>query len=130
MKKYFSEHLWMQRAIVLAFIDVLSILVSYLLALLLRFDLIFSAVPREYIEGYIWSMPYWVIVTVVVFYAFRLYHSIWRFAGFEELKTLIQAYIVLLILYVAGMFFMRLHMPRSYFFMGYVLSIVLTGGAE
>ena len=120
----------MQRAIVLAFIDVLSILVSYLLALLLRFDLIFSAVPREYIEGYIWSMPYWVIVTVVVFYAFRLYHSIWRFAGFEELKTLIQAYIVLLILYVAGMFFMRLHMPRSYFFMGYVLSIVLTGGSR
>ena len=130
MKKYFSEHLWMQRAIVLAFIDVLSILVSYLLALLLRFDLIFSAVPREYIEGYIWSMPYWVIVTVVVLYAFRLYHSIWRFAGFEELKTLIQAYIVLLILYVAGMFFMRLHMPRSYFFMGYVLSIVLTGGSR
>ena len=47
MKKYFSQHLWMQRAIVLAFIDALSILVSYLFALLLRFDLVFSAVPRE-----------------------------------------------------------------------------------
>lgn len=130
MRKYFSQHLWMQRAIVLAFIDVLSILVSYLFALLLRFDLIFSEVPRAYIEGYIWSMPYWVIVTVVVFYAFRLYHSIWRLAGFEELKTLIQAYIVLLFLYVAGMLFMKLHMPRSYYFMGYVLSIVLTGGSR
>ena len=130
MKKYFSQHLWMQRAIVLAFIDALSILVSYLFALLLRFDLVFSAVPREYIEGYIWSMPYWVIATIVVFYAFRLYHSIWRLAGFEELKTLIQAYIVLLFLYVAGMLFMKLHMPRSYYFMGYVLSIVLTGGSR
>lgn len=85
----------MQRAIVLAFIDALSILVSYLFALLLRFDLVFSAVPREYMEGYIWSMPYWVIATIVVFYAFRLYHSIWRLAGFEELKTLIQAYIAM-----------------------------------
>ena len=130
MKKYFSEHLWMQRAIVLAFIDALSILVSYLLALLLRFDFVFSVVPREYIEGYIWSMPYWVVVTIVVFYAFRLYHSIWRLAGFEEMKTLIQAYIVLLFLYVAGMLFMKLHMPRSYFFMGYILSIVLTGGSR
>ena len=130
MRKYFSQHLWMQRAIVLAFIDVLSILVSYLFALLLRFDLVFSAVPREYIEGYIWSMPYWVIATIVVFYAFRLYHSIWRLAGFEELKTLIQAYIVLLFLYIAGMLFMKLHMPRSYYFMGYVLSIVLTGGSR
>lgn len=114
----------------LAFIDALSILVSYLFALLLRFDLVFSAVPRGYIEGYIWSMPYWVIATIVVFYAFRLYHSIWRLAGFEELKTLIQAYIVLLFLYVAGMLFMKLHMPRSYYFMGYVLSIVLTGGSR
>ena len=130
MRKYFSQHLWMQRAIVLAFIDALSILISYLFALLLRFDLVFSAVPREYIEGYIWSMPYWVIATIVVFYAFRLYHSIWRLAGFEELKTLIQAYIVLLFLYVAGMLFMKLHMPRSYYFMGYVLSIVLTGGSR
>ena len=104
MKKYFSEHLWMRRAIVLAFIDGLSILVSYLLALLLRFDLIFLDVPRKYIEGYIWSMPYWVIVTIVVFYAFRLYHSIWRFAGFEELKTLAQAYIVLLVLYMQACF--------------------------
>ena len=130
MRKYFSEHLWMQRAVALAFIDVLSVLAAYLLALLMRFDLIYSAVPEEYIEGYIWSMPYWVIVTVVVFYAFRLYHSIWRFAGLEELRSLVEAYIVLIVLYGAGMLFMQLHMPRSYFFMGYVISIILTGGSR
>ena len=130
MKKYFSEHIWLQRALALAFVDALSILASYFLALLMRFDFVFSAVPREYLEGYLWSMPYWVIVTGVVFYAFRLYHSIWYYVGLEELRSLIEAYIVLLVLYGAGMLFMHLHMPRSYYFMGYVLSMILTGGSR
>ena len=130
MKKYFSEHIWLQRALALAFVDALSILAAYFLALLMRFDFVFSAVPRGYLEGYLWSMPYWVIVTGVVFYAFRLYHSIWYYVGLEELRSLIEAYIVLLVLYGAGMLFMHLHMPRSYYFMGYVLSMILTGGSR
>lgn len=124
------DHVWVKRAIALAFIDGLSILVAYLAALFLRFDFIFSAIPREYLDGYAWSMPYWVIVTIVVFYGFRLYHSIWRFAGMTEFKAMVQAYMVLLVLYVAGMLFMRLHMPKSYYFMGYMISIMLTAGSR
>ena len=123
-----NDYVWMKRAFILLFLDVISILVSYLAALLMRFDFIFSNIPREYLDGYFWSMPYWVIVTVVVFYGFRLYHSIWRFAGIDEAKRIVQAYIVLLFLYVAGIFVMDLQMPRSYYFIGYVVSIIMTTG--
>lgn len=123
-----NDYVWMKRAFILLFLDVISILVSYLAALLLRFDFIFSNIPREYLDGYFWSMPYWVIVTVVVFYGFRLYHSIWRFAGIDEAKRIVQAYIVLLFLYAAGIFVMDLQMPRSYYFIGYVVSIIMTTG--
>lgn len=110
------------------FMDIISVLVSYLAALLLRFDFIFSSIPREYLDGYMWSMPYWAIITVVIFYGFRLYHSIWRFAGMDEAKRIVQAYIVLLFLYIAGGFVMDLHMPKSYYFVGYVFNIILTVG--
>ena len=110
------------------FMDIISVLVSYLAALLLRFDFIFSSIPREYLDGYMWSMPYWAIITVVVFYGFRLYHSIWRFAGMDEAKRIVQAYIVLLFLYIAGGFVMDLNMPKSYYFVGYVFNIILTVG--
>lgn len=123
-----NDYVWMKRAFILLFLDVISILVSYLAALLMRFDFIFSNIPREYLDGYFWSMPYWVIVTVVVFYGFRLYHSIWRFAGIDEAKRIVQAYIVLLFLYAAGIFVMDLQMPRSYYFIGYVVSIIMTTG--
>ena len=127
-QKRANNYLWLRRAYIMVFLDILSVLLSYLLALLLRFDFVFSSIPREYLAGYMWSMPYWAAVTVVVFYGFRLYHSIWRFAGMDEAKRIVQAYIVLLFLYIAGGFVMDLHMPKSYYFVGYVFNIILTVG--
>ena len=119
---------WIQKAFVLIFMDVVIILGSYFAALLLRFDFTFSAIPREYLYGYLWSMPFWVISTVVVFYGCRLYHSIWQFASVAELQMILKAYIILLVVYFAGSWFIELHMPKSYFIMGYIISFCLTTG--
>lgn len=116
---------WLGRSGVIVFCDVLIIMAAYLGALLLRFDFVFSAIPQNFIDGYMWSMPYWVIVTVVVFYGFKLYHSIWSFASMMELRRMVGAYVVLMLAYVAGGMFMGLHMPKSYYFMGYVMAFGL-----
>ena len=42
-----NNHLWMRRAYILLFMDIISVLVSYLAALLLRFDFVFSGIPRD-----------------------------------------------------------------------------------
>lgn len=123
-----NDYVWMVRAFILLFLDIISVLVAYLAALLLRFDFIFSRIPQEYLDGYMWSMPYWVVITIVVFYALRLYHSIWRFAGLDEARRIVQAYIILIFLYAIGIFVMNLRMPRSYYFIGYVFSIIFTTG--
>ena len=119
---------WMQRALLLAVADVLSILLAYFFALFLRFDFIFSSIPREYLTGYLWSMPFWVIVTLTVFYGCKLYHSIWRLASLAEFRQIIRAYGILLVVYLAGTWFMRLRMPKSYYFMGYLMSFCITTG--
>lgn len=123
-----KDYTWMQRALLIVFMDVLAVLVSYMLALFMRFDFIFSAIPRQYLEGYIWSMPYWVVSTVVVFYICRLYHSIWRLVSVAEVKRILTAYVILMPVQLFGMLFMHLHMPRSYYFMGYIISLCLTTG--
>ena len=122
------DYIWVRKAVILAFADILSVLISYLTALLLRFDFMFSSIPKEYLEGYLWSMLFWVTATIVVFYTFRLYHSIWRFASVAEVRRILSAYMVLIVVYLAGMLFMRLHMPRSYYFMGFILSLCFTTG--
>ena len=123
-----KDCVWMRKAFVLLFFDVISIMASYMAALLLRFDLIFSNIPRGYLTGYIWSMPYWVIISIVVFYGMRLYHSIWMFAGIDEAKRIVQSYMILLVFYGVGILEMDLRMPRSYFLVGYVFSIMCTVG--
>ena len=119
---------WVQRSMVLAFLDILVVLTSYLAALMLRFDMIFSKIPQQYIEGYIWSMPFWIAATIVVFYGCRLYHSVWRLASVAEFRMITTAYLILALVYCAGGIFMGLRMPRSYYFMGYIISFCLTTG--
>lgn len=125
-----SNVLWVHRAILIMFVDALSVMVSYFLALLLRFDFIFSRIPVNYLEGYLWSMPYWILSTIVIFYICRLYHSIWRLASVAELRMIITAYLIIMVVDVAGMLFMHLRMPRSYYFMGYVLCFCMTAGTR
>lgn len=121
---------WLQKAVVLAGGDVCTILGSYFCALFLRFDFVFSSIPEEYLAGYLWSMPYWTISTLTVFYGLRLYHSIWRLASLAEFRQIIRAYIILPVLYMGGAAFMHMHMPRSYYCFGFLLSFCFTTGTR
>ena len=117
--------LWIRRAGVIMLFDALIILVSYFAALLLRHDFVYSSIPQGYIQGYFWSMPYWIVSTVAVLYIFRLYHSIWYFVGATEAAGMVKAYTVLIACYFVGGAAMRLRMPRSYYCIGFVLSFLL-----
>ncbi|MBP5294147.1 MAG: hypothetical protein J6Y95_00335, partial [Lachnospiraceae bacterium] len=89
-----TGHEWIWRALVIAAIDILIIFGAYFLALLLRFDS-YTRIPKSYM-GYYWKLIWiYALITVVVFYLFRLYHSIWRFASISELARLILAWIVI-----------------------------------
>lgn len=120
------EFTWIHKALLVAFLDTVIVLFSYLIALLTRFDFKFSEIPLNYIEGYLWSMPFWVASTIVVFYVCRLYHSVWSLASISELQMSVVSYMILLVVYIAGTMFMKLRMPRSYYFMGYIISFGLT----
>lgn len=116
---------WISKAAVIVFMDLLIVAASYFAALWMRFDFSFDSIPADYLEGYIWAMPYWCCVTVVVLYLFRLYHSIWYFVSIMEMVRLIEVYIVLIPCYAVGAWFMQLDMPLSWYFIGFVLAFLL-----
>lgn len=119
---------WIYKAALLCVGDAVVLACSYFAALFLRFDFRVESIPRTYMAGYLWSMPFWIVSTVVIFYIFRLYHSIWSFVSIMELKKITLAELVLIPVYIVGAWFMELHMPKSYYFMGYVLSFVGCAG--
>ena len=51
------NQMWIKKVLMLVLADILIVLISYFMALLLRFDFVFSSIPEEYLMGYLWSMP-------------------------------------------------------------------------
>ncbi len=121
---------WIYKALVLCLADILIVMGSYFMALFLRFDFQIQMIPKEYISGYLRSMPFWTVSTIVIYYLYKLYHSIWEFVSITELKRIMIADLVLIPVYAVGALVMKLHMPKSYYFMGYVLSCVLCAGVR
>ena len=126
MSKHEFELTWVHKAVMVAFIDALIIMFSYAVALVARFDFKYTNVPGMYIQGYLWSMPFWIASTIVIFYVCKLYHSVWSLASIAEIQMSVMAYMILALVYVAGALFMHLRMPKAYYFVGYMLSFGLT----
>lgn len=117
----------MKRKLLIIIADILAVILSYGIALWLRFDLRYSAIPREYIEGYLIYLPAAVIVTAFAYHAARLYSSIWSYAGISEVLRVLAASIssALVTGIVTGVVFIR--MPASYYLIGWLLLFLSTG---
>ncbi len=113
--------------IMLVCYDACTAFVAYFLALWIRFDCRFSAVPNTYLEAFLRFAPFYVVICIVVFKVLRLYQSIWRYASFVELERVILATMITAFLHGVGITIMVNasdipigRMPVSYHLVGCV----------
>lgn len=117
---------WMVMALYLVIYDILAVNASYFFALLLRFDMMYSAIPDAYLDSFMHFSPVYTVVAVAVLYAFRLYNSIWQFASITELTRLFLANLVTAAFHIVGITLFFGRMPISYYVIGMVLQLGLT----
>lgn len=120
----------MKKKLLIIIADILAVILSYGIALLLRFDLHYSAIPREYIRGYLIYLPIAVIVTGFAYHAAKLYRSIWSYAGISEILRVFAASVVSALFtgIVTGVVFVR--MPAAYYLIGWMLLFLSTGAVR
>ena len=124
MLKYKNKKL-IFRIILLVLMDMLIITAAGPLAIYVRYNLFFEPQAIEFIENIFQYLPVNLILTVIVFAAFRLYQGIWKYASASDLVNIILACLVSAVTQTVGMTLMGLRFPRSYPFMYFV---VLTAG--
>ena len=91
--KNLDKTLWIKR-IFMVLMDICIVILTSITALIVRFEFSLSAVPKYYI-GVVWSsLPATFVIAIIVFYVFRLYSSLWVYAGVTELLYLAAACIV------------------------------------
>ena len=119
---------WLPKAAVIMGLDIVAIGASYLMALLLRFDFLWTQVPQEYMDGFRTLALPSVIAVVATFWIMRLYHSIWSFASMPELMRLMVAWALDAVLLPLMAFALGVHMPVSYWLVGSVFGFAATTG--
>ena len=114
------------KIILIVLLDVITVASSYFIALWFRFDCKFSAIPLDFLNTYLRIILPWCAVCIIVFALFDLYNSIWHFVSTDEVIRVGSAYGVLAVLGLILIHLGHITMPRSFYAIGFVLSLFLT----
>jgi len=118
----------LSKIVLISVLDILATMVAFFFGLWMRFDFVFADIPLRFLEGYSKYIALWCTITVVVFFLFKLYSSIWVFVGTSEVLRIMGAYGVLAVAGVLVFHFYGVVLPRGSCIIGFVLSFCCTVG--
>lgn len=119
---------WKAVRLLLMVYDFIAVIVSFGIALWLRFDCKVTSVEPQYLTTYKKTIIIYALFCLVVFCFLRLYKSIWRFASYSELLRVILATVVTGVIYTGSLLVFNLHMPVSYYVIGITVQFIATLG--
>ncbi len=114
--------------VLLGVFDYLAVSLAYFVALWLRFDFVFSKISQEYWIIFSRSILVYAAVTVLVFWAFRLYRLLLRYIGLREIVKVFGLSLLLSIVYAVAIRLILGRMPVSYYFGGALIQAALLTG--
>lgn len=115
MKTLTATNQLLFKRIILIVYDIIAVVAASLLALLIRFEGRYFEIPREYISRSLQYIPAIIVITLIIFYGFRLYSSLWTYAGAPELINITFASALSAMVQMMVMVFFDVRMPRSYY---------------
>lgn len=130
--KYAPWHLprWQQIVLYLMAYDIIAVNAAYFAALLLRFDLQYSAIPTDYLSAYLWFAPLYTVVCLFVFWKSKLYKSLWQYASINEAARVIMACAITTLFQIVGITLLLRRMPISYYIFGALFQFLFISGVR
>lgn len=126
--RHFNYQLFYRRTALIIY-DILSVTASSFLAILLRYDMHLDEIPDQFLMPIRNFLPVNILITMGIFYLFRLYHSLWAFAGENEMQNLIMSCFLSAVVSGVGLNLFKVSgkpVPDSYYFMYLFLLITFT----
>lgn len=118
-KKPFNVKLFYRRTCLIIY-DIISVILASYLAVLIRYEFHVDLIPDHFLEPITRFLPVNIILTLCIFYFFRMYHSLWAFAGETELQNLVVGCVISTVLSSIGLQFFKTTeqpVPNSYYFL-------------
>lgn len=125
-KTPFNVKLFYRRTCLIVY-DIISVVFASYLALLMRYSFDIAEIPEHFIDPINKFLPVNILITLLVLYLFRMYNSLWAFAGETELQNLVLSCIISAVAYSLGIQLFRIPgqqaVPSSYYFL-YVFLLI------
>jgi len=119
------------RSLFLIIIDAFLINIGYFLSFYLRFEgNIQSEQFQQYFEIFLENIIILTTIKLLVFAAFKLYNSLWKYASVDELIQIVGASAVANAGVLSYLFLMQTHLPRSIYIIAGMFDILLIGGVR
>lgn len=106
--------------------DIISIVASSVLAILIRYEFSYGVIPPHFRHPIEKFLPINVVLTLLLFYIFRLYSSLWAYAGEAELQSIVISSFLSGLVNLVGLQIFKegaIAVPKSYYFL-YVFILI------
>lgn len=94
------------------------------LSLIMRFDVGIVSIEPQYISNYGENMLPYTIMSLLIFWLFRLYHSLWQYASIAEVYRIAEACITVEVVHFLSNKIMGNMLPRSCYFNAAIYLII------
>ena len=90
----------------------------------MRFDVGIVSIEPQYISNYVENMLPYTIMSLLIFWLFRLYHSLWQYASIAEVYRIAEACIIVEVVHFLSNKIVGNMLPRSCYFNAAIYLII------
>ncbi len=124
-KRKFHIETWHIKSAFLMAFDVMVINISYFIALWIRYDGVFTEIPVEFLDPYVYFIPIYTVISLAIFFFARMYHSIWEYVSLRELMRTALGSIAASVIHIILITVIFGKMPISYYLWGSCFQVLL-----
>ena len=123
-KKSIATKKWTRIGALLV-LDVFAAIGVSFLAIFIRFDFYINEIPSKYIEAAHSILWINIIAVLIIYWMWRLYKSVWRYASATELINIGGATVTVFIAQLLYLYLLKIDLPRSYpFFYAFFMFVI------
>lgn len=118
-KKAIIKDLW------IIVLDIIAVNLSYYLAIFIRFyrNGMYQGRGFYYVEKLYSIAPWYTVIAIAIFFAFKLYGGMWVYAGLNDMNRIIGGSLCASVVHVIGSLIFVARMPITYYIIGAVLQL-------
>lgn len=109
---------------ILGISDIIMMIIASYLALLTRFEFYPSQIAPIFLKNAAKYMPLNLFCSIVIFMAYRLYSTQWKYAGISDFINVVKAVVIAAAFQLIGICMLQWEIPRSYYFL-YLVYLLL-----